>query len=191
MFKYCEMKSESVDFGIWFPFGRINQTFRSDFPIRGHPYSLGDPTYYTLASAKASVAKKLTNYPNGPDFPSRKRGRSGNYILGGMHMTHYGYLPFQLVKYATATEYGIQTLMDVQKLSNYSKVGDIRIMEKYFAATPTKFKLRIVKVDLSNKKMSEICVLPWFYDCNRDRYPVWEGGHDTRLDIKSELSDDV
>lgn len=177
MFKYCEMKGDSVDFGIWFPFGHINQTFKSDFPVKNHPFTLGDPTYYTLASAKALVAKK----PN--DYPSRKRGHSGHYMLGGMHMTHYGYLPFQLVKYSTATESNLQTLQDVQKLSNYLKVGDVRAMEVDFAATPIQFHKRIKKVDLSNSEMKEICVLPWFYDCNRDRYPVWEGGHDTRLDL--------
>lgn len=181
MFKYCEMKRDSVDFGIWFPFGNINQTFRSDFPIKKHPFTLGDPTYYTLASAKALVAKK----PN--EYPTRKRGKSINYMLGGIHMTHYGYLPFQLVKYLTASETSVETLRDVQKLSNYLKVGDVMAMEVDFAATPKHFLKRIKKVDLTDAETKEICVLPWFYDCNRNRYPVWESGHDTRLDITSEL----
>lgn len=176
MFKYCELKEPAVDFGIWFPFGRINQTFKSDFPIRNHPYTLGDPTYYTVASAKALVAKKPSNYPN------RRRGHSGNYILGGMHMSHYGYLPFQLVKYSTASEGGMQTVEDVRKLSSYLSAGDVRAMEVKFAATPKHFLSRIIPVNTSNSEMSEICVLPWFYDCNRLRYPTWEGGHDTRLD---------
>ncbi|KAG4072855.1 hypothetical protein HA402_002598 [Bradysia odoriphaga] len=176
MFKYCQLKGESVDFGIWFPFGRIDQAFRTDYPVKGHPYTLGDPTFYTVASAKALVAKKPNEYPN------RKRGKSGNFMLGGMHMTHYGYLPFQLVKYCTATESNMQTLKDVQKLSSYLRVGDVLEMEAAFAATPKHFERRIIKVDLSKSEMKEICVLPWFYDCNRNRYPVWEGGHDTRLD---------
>lgn len=180
MFKYCEIKQVSVDFGIWFPFGHINQTFKSDYPVVDHPYTLGDPTYYTLASAKAT-AKKLNAYPN------RRRGHSNNFILGGIHMTHYGYLPFQLVKYLTATESSLRTLKDLEKLSKYLKIGDIRTMEADFAATPKNFTSRIKAVDLSNKEMKEICVLPWFYDCNRARYPVWEGGHDTRLDATNKL----
>ncbi|KAJ6640757.1 hypothetical protein Bhyg_05689 [Pseudolycoriella hygida] len=175
MFKYCEMKQMSVDFGIWFPFGRINQTYKSDFPVRGHPFTLGDPTYYTLASAKAIAAKKQGSYP------SRNRGHSINYMLGGMHMTHYGYLPYQLIKYSTASESNLETLHDVQKLSKYLKAGDVITMEVDFAEIPTKLKNRIKQVDLSNNEMKEICILPWFYDCNRSRYPVWEGGHDTRL----------
>src|ERR1700756_5408890 len=97
------MPGESVDFGIWFPFGHINQAFQTDFPIRGHPLTLGDPTYYKLQAAKALAAKK----PN--SFPSRRRGGSANFLLGGIHMTHYGYLPFQLVKSTTATEGGIKS----------------------------------------------------------------------------------
>lgn len=181
MFKYCEIKGDSVDFGIWFPFGDISQAFRSDFPIRGHPYTLGDPTYYTLASAKDLVVKKPNEYPN------RRRGFSEYYILGGIHMTHYGYLPSQLVKYCTAGESNLRKLEDVERLSKYLRVGDIRAMEVDFAATPKKHMFRIKKVNLSDSEMKEICVLPWFYDCNRERYPVWEGGHDTRLDEPSEL----
>lgn len=181
MFKYCEIKQKSVDFGIWFPFGHINQTFKSDHPVRGHPFTLGDPTYYTLASAKAFASNKAGVYPN------RRRGHSNNFILGGIHMTHYGYLPFQLVKYITKTESNLQKLSDVENLSKYLRIGDIRTMEVDFAATPKKFTPRIKEVNFTNNEMKEICVLPWFYDCNRERYPVWEGGHDTRLDATSKL----
>lgn len=170
------MREMSVDFGIWFPFGHINQTFRSDYPISSHPLTLGDPTYYTLASAKKFVDGK----PN--EYPSRRRGRSKNYMLGGIHMTHYGYLPFQLVKHVTATEGGLRTLKDLQKLSKYLKDGHIRSMEVDLAATPKLHMKKIIKVDLANPEMKEICILPWFYECNRERYPVWEDGHDTRLD---------
>ena len=36
--------------------------------------------------------------------------------------------------------------------------------------------LKDVKEDLS-----QIVVHPWFYLCNKDRYPSWEGKHDTRV----------
>lgn len=176
MFKYCEMLEKSVDFGIWFPFGHINQAFRSDFPVPSHPLTLGDPTYYELASAKRMVAGKPNEYPN------RKRGRSGNYMLGGIHMTHYGYLPFQIVKHVTATEGGLRSLENLQQLSKYLKTGDIVNMEVDLAATPKMHMRKITQVNLTETEMKEICVLPWFYDCNRKRYPVWEDGHDTRLD---------
>lgn len=174
MFKYCEMHKDSVDFGIWFPFGHINQAFRSDFPVPAHPFTLGDPTFYELKSAKILAAVD--------GYPSRQRGRSENYILGGIHMTHYGYLPFQIVKHVTATEGGLRTLKNLQKLSKYLQDGDIANMEMDLASTPIIHMQKIVQVNLSNPEMKEICILPWFYDCNRKRYPVWEDGHDTRLD---------
>lgn len=97
-------------------------------------------------------------------------------------MTHYGYLPFQMVKRMTATECGPQSLSTLQTFSKYLKIGDIRNMERDLGATPTTFKSRLYPVDIGDPEMKEICILPWFYDCNRHRYPVWEDGHDTRLD---------
>ena len=29
--------------------------------------------------------------------------------------------------------------------------------------------------------LSKIVVFPWFYVCNKKRYPAWEGKHDTRV----------
>lgn len=177
MFKYCEILGNSVDFGIWFPFGHINQTFKSDFPVKFHPFTLGDPTFYTLASAKRYSAQNPNKYP------TRMRGKSWpSYMLGGIHMSHYGYLPFQIVKHITATENGLRKLENLTKLSKYLKVGDITKMEADLAETPELHKRKMKKVNLLDPEMKEICVLPWFYDCNRKRYPVWEDGHDTRLD---------
>lgn len=176
MFKYCEIEGDSIDFGIWFPFGHINQAFQCDYPVPGFPFTLGDPTYFTLASAKKFAAEN----PN--EYPSRRRGLSGHYMLGGIHLTHYGYLPFQIIKRATATEEGIETLEDVQKLSKYLKTGDVARMEVDLAAPPKIQLTRIKQVNVSDPEMMETCLLPWFYDCNRKRYPVWEDGHDTRLD---------
>lgn len=176
MFKYCEIHEKSVDFGIWFPFGHIKQAFSSDFPIPSHPLTLGDPTYFKLSSAKQLVAQKPNEYPN------RRRGQSGNFMLGGIHMTYYGYLPFQIVKHITATEEGLRTLEDVQRLSKYLKFGGIANMELDLAATPKIHQHRTITVNFLDPEMKEICILPWFYGCNRKRYPVWEDGHDTRLD---------
>lgn len=170
------MQGDSVDFGIWFPYGHISQAFQTDFPVQNHPLTLGDPTYYKLGSAKRLFVGKTKEYPN------RQRGRSGNYMLGGIHMTYYGYLPFQIVKHVTATEEGLRSLEDLQRLSKYLRVGDIANMEVDLGSTPSNLMQRIARVNLSDPEMKEICVLPWFYDCNRKRYPVWEDGHDTRLD---------
>ena len=41
LLKNCPLKTPSIDIGIWFPFGRMDQAFKSDFPVPGHPYTLG------------------------------------------------------------------------------------------------------------------------------------------------------
>ena len=42
LLKYCPLKSKSVDIGIWFPFGRMDQAFMTDFPVsKKYKYTLG------------------------------------------------------------------------------------------------------------------------------------------------------
>jgi hypothetical protein len=65
LMKHCEFRGPSVDVGIWFSPGDIADAFASDFPVPGHPFTLGDPTYYTVKSARLSKS-----------IPTRQRGRS-------------------------------------------------------------------------------------------------------------------
>ena len=37
LLKYCPLKSKSIDIGIWFPFGRMDQAYKTDFPVSGIP----------------------------------------------------------------------------------------------------------------------------------------------------------
>jgi hypothetical protein len=70
MLRHCEWQNNNpVDVGIWFPFGRINQAFQTDFLIVGHPYTLGNPTYHIWRSA--------------PKHATRNRGKGPNWIIGG------------------------------------------------------------------------------------------------------------
>ena len=42
LLKYCPLKYKSVDIGIWFPFGRMDQAYKTDFPVsKKHTYTLG------------------------------------------------------------------------------------------------------------------------------------------------------
>ena len=42
LLKYCPLKSKSLDIGIWFPFGRMDQTYMSDYPVSfKYKYTLG------------------------------------------------------------------------------------------------------------------------------------------------------
>ncbi|KAN0026447.1 hypothetical protein ACTFIV_007432 [Dictyostelium citrinum] len=170
--KNCQLKEgiTAVDIGIWFPYGPIDQVFNPDFPVPGNPYTLGDPTYHTI---KGAISKGK---------PSRNRGTSGHFMLGGMHMTHYGYLPFQMVKYLSCTECGITKEDQITLFSNDIEKGDIQKLELRLLETKSDHSYRVRKLkDMDDFFKKEVAILPWFYNCNRNRYPVWERKNDPRL----------
>ena len=167
MLKHCEWQNNNpVDVGIWFPFGRINQAFRTDWPIAGHPYTLGDPTYYIWGFA--------------PKHASRNRGGSPNSILGGAHFTHYGFLVYQVLKRLSCTECG-ELEQTLSKLHTAVKTGEWKELEQEMSLIHI-HDHRIIPLDqLDPLERSKIVYLPWFYNCNRNRYSMWEGHPDSRV----------
>ena len=78
------------NFGIWFPYGNLEYAFRSDFPARGKPWTLGDPGV-SLANRKDDIRLARGKFPN---------------VLGrGFHATNYCFPPQVILKQLTATEY--------------------------------------------------------------------------------------
>ncbi|KAM9996602.1 hypothetical protein ACTFIZ_001551 [Dictyostelium cf. discoideum] len=173
LLKNCQFRKgvDMVDIGIWFPYGPINQVFKPYYSVPNNPYTLGDPTYYTIKKAKSTTKA-----------PSRNRGTSGHYMLGGMHMTHYGYLPFQMVKYLSCTECGIKNETHVKNFSDDIQKGNIQKLELRLLETKSDHAYKIQDISTMNDFFKkEVAILPWFYNCNRNRYPVWERKNDPRL----------
>jgi len=173
LLKYCEIEGP-VDIGIWYPLGLLDQAYKPDFPLPGHEFTLADPAYWPLKSAK-----------NGNhEYPSRTRGKAGRYLLGGIHMTTPRYLPFLIMKYVTCTE--CDSKISIARLSQFVISKNVLEMEMTWgeeASNPLREYLRIFKIsDVEPKLLENIVHIPWFLDCNRDRYPYWDGKHDTRLD---------
>ena len=175
LLKYCPLKSRTLDIGIWFPFGRLDQAFASDWPVSRfgkNKYTLGDPTFYRWKDASAIVP---------PKYPSRKRGQSGNYLLGGIHLTYYTYLPYFMLKRLSATECGESEHIFSEDGINYLlEKHSLEILEKEFEKR-VKYADRIKLLTHVEFDLSQIVVLPWFYKCNSQRYPAWKGEHDTRV----------
>jgi hypothetical protein len=110
LLRHCEMAGPSVDIGSWFAWIRIDDAFRPDWPVPGNPWTLGDPTYWTVASA--------TEFgQDGTKFPNRMGGTSGNFLLGGIHMTDNGYLPFIMAKLVACTECADSAAQLIQELA--------------------------------------------------------------------------
>ena len=162
LLKYCTLIVPKVDIGIWFPFGRLTTAFATDHPVSPTlPYSLGDPTFYLLSAAKAT------------EFPNRQRGHSGSYLLGGMHMSFYGYLPQRIIQKLSCTE------CVGQELPPFRSARDL---EHALASIPN-WGARLVPLSSLDASNASVVSMPWFLNCNRDRFPMWtEGGHDTRID---------
>jgi hypothetical protein len=85
--KACDVKLP-LNFASWMPLGNVKDKFRSDFPARGYPYSIGEPS--------AAYGK---------DIIGLSRGKYNNVLFGGFHATNYCYMPASLYKEMTATEY--------------------------------------------------------------------------------------
>ena len=170
LLKHCEIAGP-VDIGIWYPMSRITQAFKTDFPVPDNEYTYGDPTFWPLSYAKSYSGT-----------PTRLRGKSGRYLLGGMHMSDHPYLPFLMVKSFTCSECADRTML-VKKIADFIRQNDVYAMETYFASfVSSQFKERLTNIDKIQEKIKYVRVLPWFYSCNKDRYGYWESKHDLRLD---------
>jgi hypothetical protein len=81
----CDVKLP-LNFASWMPLGDVSFKFRSDFPEKGFPYTIGEPS--------AAYGK---------DIDGLSRGKYLNHIYGGFHATNYCYMPDALFKDRTKT----------------------------------------------------------------------------------------
>ncbi|KAI9349742.1 hypothetical protein BDR26DRAFT_852703 [Obelidium mucronatum] len=175
LLKHCYLRSSPVDIGIWFTMGRLTEGFASDFPIRGHPFTLGDPTFFLFGHATEYERVEKSH-------PTRLRGRSQHFLLGGAHLTNYGFLPYQMLRAISCSECGL----DADRLlrwNSYIKKGKIQeleldwsreLFEPHRKMEPKRFK-SIQAIG------PEIVSIPWFLQCNLDRFPMWRGVNDRRI----------
>jgi hypothetical protein len=172
--KHCHLKKrKTLDVGLWFPYGKFDMAWKADFNVGGREYTLGDPTFWLLGEAKKSSST-----------PTRLRGSSPNYLIGGVHMTHHGYLPFLMLKFFTCTECGIGDILNIVDLmiQNVHTNNSLRVPEVEFSKMYIDKKRWVPLKSVDEKQRKEITYIPWFVNCNRDMYPTWFYGHDTRLD---------
>lgn len=185
LLKHCEMAGPSVDIGVWFAWGRLDRAFKPDWPVPGHPWTLGDPTYWTLQSAMSYATT------NAGAFPSRMRGTSGHYLLGGVHMTDNPYPPFTLIKMITCTECGddsqqlFRKLRDCFEGSACTGLDDEAVIKKLMRMldrSPQDNNPRLVNVGPTTQgNLGEAYYVPWYVKCHPERYPGWYGKVDGRL----------
>jgi hypothetical protein len=172
------MAGPSVDIGLWFAWTRIDEAFRPDWSVPGNPWTLGDPTYWTVASA--------TEFgQDGTKYPSRMRGTSGNFLLGGIHMADNGYLPFIMAKLIACTECADNAAHLMRELAAFFQEGSttMETLSEIDKALDRSQPLqsRIKQVPEIHEALGAAFYLPWFLQCNPERYPSWYGKQDNRL----------
>jgi len=174
--KHCSGDYVSLDIGSLFVYGTYDTIVKPDWSIvtsrdkpSEFPYSFGDPSFYTLKSAKA-----YSQY----NIPSRRRGRSGKYILGnvGIHLTYYPYLPFLLNKSVVCSE------------CKPFKVDTSKSIEEMLAQTvkPSKKLHNWKNLDDIRDEIEDVYFIPWFLKCNPGRFPVFFNNPDPRLYLPKE-----
>lgn len=157
LMKKCRLKN-TTDIGIWFSHCQINKQWMSDFPVKGQRGTLGDPTYWYLRDA----------IQNGK--PSRRRGHSKFFLLGGLHLTRYGYLPTMILKDLSMTEFEGGFM-----LSNLRKLLEQNV--SLYDATKSIFYNDRCRLSPKNKDLNKNLInhppymIPWIMQCNPLRYP--------------------
>ena len=172
--------------GIWFPFGKLDTVFQTDYPVnREHPFTLWYPTYMTLEIAKAKVENEQRSKKK--EYVGRIQASSPEYLLGGAHLSTYLYPPFRFAKILMATEVKFSNIARVLAAGDLYKRQKVDLAEAELTSKFWKpFKDRIQKLESFRENNTEeaklIVKVPWFYTCNPDRYPGFMGKHDYRLD---------
>ena len=112
------------------------------------------------------------------------RGKSHAYLLGGAHLSYYTFLPYFLLRIFSATECGKFDKTRVKKLFTdplQKGKGKIDFLEAGFQKRVTHLGARLKRIKDIKENLSDIIKIPWFYECNKERYPSWEGKHDSRV----------
>ena len=139
------------------------------------PTTKGDPTFYRWKDAVALPSNT---------YPTRKRGKSGCFLLGGIHLTYYTYTPYIMLRMLSATECGAWTKETIQThftgpLKSNLVTKSLEGIENFYHRRATNKHLKLIKNVKHN--LTSIVLHPWFYLCNKSRYPAWEGKHDSRV----------
>lgn len=168
LMKNCQPIKLPVDSGIWFPMGRVDRAFRTDWPTAAGSYTYGDPTFQNLSH-----------------FVGLGRGRSGPYLLGGMHMSDYNYLPFRLMKVVSNSDStGIpESWIELLKRGEVAKLVDGLSNMEASVFNP-EWRARIISLTelyQLSPDYRQMVYLPWFLEGNHQRFPLWFGQDDPRL----------
>lgn len=154
---HCQLKDAMVGAAVGFPFGFVERAFRPDFRPGDLTYSFTLPTAYSIGKFPY---EKIIRYFQPPN--------KGLYLQGGMHLTGYTLLAATLIKDVSTTDHDGQTT----RIEQLCAVGPASI-RKALHAKMLGNSGRVTDVATLSEHERASYVIPWFLECNRERYPSW------------------
>jgi len=123
--------------------------------------------------------------------PTRLRGKSGFFLLGGVHLTDPPYLPFLLTKIIACTECGdgfLRRLPLLRKHLENATAASVRALQRQLNRYGPGHKDRIFPVAEIPVQLQDIYYLPWFLQrrlatTGNRCYGYWYGEPDARLEV--------
>ena len=171
--KWCKTAAPVISGALWVPMGNLLKAFRSPFHVEGRNHTFAMPSIYSWGSVRSGMFSggRLINH----DF-------RGKYVSGGIHLTSNAFLATALLKEITATEDDFYNgNVNLQHLLNMDmedmKMEQNRLYVQYYRPM---WKELLDPVEIVDDVEF---YLPWFLDCNRDRFPYWFGRPDPRNKI--------
>lgn len=155
------------NFAIWFPFGNLDYGFRTDFPARGKPWSLGDPGMTTAGSLSQM---------------GLPRGKFEHVLGTGFHATNYCFPPQHILKMMTATEYkgfdGVVDQMRRAAIENKTCAHVMQRLREECLNSPVRSfgarMRRVTELVQSGEKAEQFYVPLALRSGNFSRYPSWD-----------------
>ena len=171
--KWCQTNGPLISGSLWMPQGNFNRAFKSDFPVAGKPHSYGLPTIYKWGGIVSGHydGSRLQVY-----FPFVAKGPRDKYVSGGLHMTNNVFLPTFMLKELTSTEtrgYVSQQFLETVTLEDLE-----REQKDLYNLYNKKFWLN--RSDPIDTVSDVEKYIPWFLECNPQRFPYWFGELDPR-----------
>lgn len=198
----CQLPSDVLEIGIWFPCGNLSRILQTDWPLQRHPdprtglqFTLAGPTVWKLETLQHRL--KNGDYLYNPQLTFFiLRGGATHFILGGMHMTDYNYTPFKMTKLLSSIEavysavFGelLEKIQHLHKIFTENSTSHLEALERVSTLLEKPYKVWRNKT-ISHSEFQQrfpavyqqTVKFPWFYQCNRERYPSWNNALDPRL----------
>ena len=171
--KWCETSSDLLTGALWMPLGNLQWALRTGFPVHEKPHTFALPTIYKW---KDIINKKYKGKRLQIEYPEKPIKK---YISGGIHMTNIAYMPLAILKELSATEddfYG--GYINSAYLLNMTLEDINSEQNRYFNLEGRSCWLENVDNITDSKDVEKY--VPWFLDCNPNRYPYWYGKAEPR-----------